>query len=76
MSIFADTWSYTDKKQQQQQKTTPVRTNKMLSKVTWYETKSQLCFYTLTTNYLKKKENNPIYSHIKNNKRNKLNPGD
>ena len=40
MSIFADTWSYTDKKQQQpQKKKTPVRTNKTLSKVTGYETK-------------------------------------
>lgn len=74
MSIFADTWSYTYKIQKK--KKPPVRANKTLSKVTGYETTSQLCFYTLTTNYLKKKENNPVYSCIKNNKMNKLNPGD
>lgn len=37
--------------------------------------KSQLCFYTLTTNYLKRRlVNNPIYNHIKRNTtlRNKL----
>ena len=48
------------------------------SKVAGYKStyKNELCFYTLTMNYQKKKKDNPIYSSIKTNKmsNNKFNP--
>ena len=47
------------------------------SKVAGYKNQKQLCFYTLTTKDLKKKQNAPIHNSIKNNKilRNKFNQG-